>query len=238
VCAASTAAVLVMAPVAGATPSTQVWIPSTDTQPARTLHLGVDNYTTLFKKSEDGGWSAPTDFGATVGLADTPHLGFEAGVDIREQSDFPLSFNVKLQVKEDSLFQYFPAIAVGGYEFGSESDVTNYNIVYGLIAKTAPVVGRVTIGYYVGNDKLLTNAAGESENTGPMASWDRTLAEIDDRLWVCVDYMGGANAFGALSFGVAWRFSPHIGALIGYDVYNDNEVAGENTATVQFDIDF
>ncbi len=223
---------------ASATPSTQVWIPSTDTQPAGTVHLGVDNYTTLFTKSEDGGWASPTVFGVTAGVADTPQVGFEVGLDVREQSDFPLYLNAKIQVKEESLMRYFPAVAFGVYDWGTESDQTDFNIIYGLVGKTLPVVGRLSVGYYAGNDKLLRDANGKADNTGVLLSWDRTLAEIDDRLWAAVDYMGGNNAYGALSFGVAWRFSPNIGALVGYDIYNDEETGGKNTFTVQFDLDF
>jgi hypothetical protein len=50
--------------------------------------------------------------------------------------------------------------------------------------------------------------------------------------------MGAENSYGALSFGMSWRFAPNISALLGYDIYNDKEVAGENTITVQFDMDF
>ncbi|MBF0169883.1 MAG: hypothetical protein HQK87_02135 [Nitrospinae bacterium] len=231
-------ATVAAAGAASATPSTQIWIPSTDTQPAGTVHLGVDNYTTLMKKTEDGGWSSPTVYGVTAGVADTPQVGFEAGIDVREHSDFPLSLNAKIQVKEESLMRYFPAVAFGGYDWGTENEKTNFNILYGLIAKTLPVVGRASIGYYTGNDELLKDADGKADNSGVLLSWDRTLAEVDDRLWAAVDYMGGKNAYGALSFGVAWRFSPNIGALVGYDLYNDEKVGGKNTFTVQFDMDF
>ena len=227
-----------LAGAAWATPSTQVWIPSTDTQPFGTVHLGVDNYTTVFKKREDGAWASPTIMGLTVGLADTSNIGAEFGVDLKEPADEPWYFNAKIQIKEDSVFEYFPAIAIGGYDFGTKDKMTNYNIGYLLVAKTIPILGRLSAGYYVGNEDLLKDANGSSENDGFLASFDRTLAEIDDRLWIAVDYMSGNNVYGALSFGLSWRFSPNISALVGYDIYNDTKVAGENTITIQFDIDF
>ena len=211
---------------AEATPSTQVRIPSTDTQTFGTLHLGVDNYTTMFKKKKDGGADLPTIMGLTLGVADTGYVGAEIGLDLREPTDDPLSFNGKFQIKEDSLFEYFPAIALGGYDFGTKEGPTDYNIGYVLMAKTLPIVGRVSGGYYVGNAALLKNASGNDENNGFLFSFDRTLAEIDDRLWVCVDYMGGENVYGALSFGLSWRFSPNISALIGYAAYNNTDVVG------------
>lgn len=231
-------AVAFTAAPAGATPSTQIWIPSTDTQPFGTFHLGVDNYTTVFTKIEDGGHDQPTTMGLTVGALDTPYLGLEIGADLREPTDDPWYFNAKAQVKEDSVAAYFPAIAIGAYDFGTKDKETNYNILYSLVGKTFPVLGRLSVGYYYGNADLLKDASGEDDNHGILASFDRTLAEIDDRLWVAVDYMGGNNVYGALSFGLSWRFSPNISALLGYDVYNDNDVAGENTVTIQFDIDF
>ncbi len=218
---------------AWATPSTQIWIPSTDTQPAGTVHVGVDNYNTVFKKGSDGGHGAPTVYGLTFGAVDSPFVGVEFGADLKEYSDDPIYLNVKVQIKEDSVHEFFPAIAIGGYDFGSKSDETDFNIIYGLVSKNFPVVGRFSLGYYIGNDALL-----QDDNSGALFSWDRTLAEIDDRLWVAVDYMGGSNSYGALSFGLAWRFSPHISALAGYDAYTDNAQAGEDTFTVQFDIDF
>lgn len=230
--------VLSLSDFAGATPSSQIWIPSTDTQAARTIHLGVDNYNTVFKKTEDGGFSAPTVYGVTAGAVDTAYIGLEVGLDLKEQSDYPIYLNVKLQIKEDSVARFFPAIALGVYDMGTQSDVTDANIAYALFAKTFPVIGRLSAGYYVGDKDLLVDASGQSDNDGVMLSFDRTLAEIDDRLWLAVDYMGAKNSYGALSFGLSWRFAPQISALVGYNIYNDRDVGGENTVTVQFDVDF
>lgn len=224
--------------LANATPSTQIWIPSTDVQPVGTVHLGVDNYTTVFKKQADGGHHAPVNMGLTVGALETAFMNLEAGVDLREAMDDPLFFNAKLGIKEDSLSKFFPAIAIGGFEFGTKSESTDYNIVYAELAKTIGSIGRFSAGYYVGNDKLLKDVNGNKENDGVLLSFDRTMAELSEKLWFAVDYMGGQNSYGALSFGLAWRFAPSIGAILGYDIYNDTRIAGENTVTIQFDMDF
>jgi len=55
---------------------------------------------------------------------------------------------------------------------------------------------------------------------------------------VAVDYQGGKNAFGATSFGVSWAFAKNVSVIFGYDVYNNKSRAGQNTATVQLDINF
>lgn len=222
---------------AEATPSTQIWIPSTDTQAFGTVHLGVDNYTTIFKKAEDGGGDFPTTMGLTFGVGETESLGLEIGFDLKEPSDDPIFLNAKIQLIEDSLFSFFPAIAIGGYDFGTNSEETDFNITYILMAKTFSALGRLSIGYYYGNESLLLDAEGEKDNSGVLASFDRTLAEIDDRLWIAIDYMGGNNSYGALSFGFAWRFAENMSAILGYDIFNETKTGGENTVTVQFDID-
>ena len=58
-----------VAGVANATPSTTYWTPMTmDIQPCRVLHIGVDDYFTVFKKASAGGGSFPTDAGLTIGV--------------------------------------------------------------------------------------------------------------------------------------------------------------------------
>ena len=224
--------------LANATPSTQIWIPSTDIQPVGTVHLGVDNYTTVFKKQSDGGHHAPVNMGVTVGVLETAFMNVELGADLREAMDDPMFFNAKLGIKEDSLSKFFPAIAIGGFDFGTKSESTDYNILYAELAKTIGSIGRFSAGYYVGNDKLLKDVNGNKENDGVLLSFDRTMAELSEKLWFAVDYMGGQNSYGALSFGISWKFAPNISAIIGYDVFNDTRVAGENTVTIQFDMDF
>jgi hypothetical protein len=223
-----------------ATPSSQVWIPSADIQPFATVHLGVDNYTTFFKNKKDGGHMTPVDVGITLGALETNFVDAEIGVDIKESTDDPFYFNAKLGTKEDSLGKYFPAFIIGGYNFGTKAETTNLNILYMEIAKTLGSFGRLTAGYYVGNDKLLINTKGQKENDGVLLSYDRTMAEISPKLWLVMDYMGGYNVLGAASFGLSWRFSPQVSALLGYHIFNEPKLpgTGENMVTIQFDLDF
>ncbi len=236
---------LVVTGNAFATPSTQIWIPSTDVQEFGTFHLGIDNYTTIFREEEDGAYDFATDFGLTAGALPFEKVNLEVGVDLIEPSDDPLYFNAKLATPEDALFQYSPAIAVGGYFFGTETDETDedkdgptdYNIVYGLVARTIPYLGRLSVGYYVGNDDVLVDSEGKKDNDGILLSWDRTITEISDKLWVAVDYQGGDNIFGALGTGVAWSFSDNVSVILGYVFFNENDW-GKDTVTVQTDINF
>ena len=164
---------------------------------------------------------------------------------------YPAYGNFKIGMPEDNTF--LPAVAVGMYNIGTKKgEVTNgvytktgtdANIWYGLVAKTLPVVGRFSVGYYGLNKKSSVATVYDSngvkgDDSGLLASWDRTLSEISDKLWVGVDYQGGKNAFGATSFGVSWAFAKNVSVIFGYDVYNNKARAGQNTATIQLDINF
>lgn len=224
--------------IAHATPSTQIWIPSSDIQAFKKMHLGLDTY--IKTESQDGVTEATvTNLGLTVGVLPFEKVQAEVGVDYRDANGnhkYPLLFNAKLGTPEGALFEGSPAIAVGGYDFGTESDITDYNIIYGVVAKTFGKAGRISAGYYTGNEDLLLDIDGSKDNSGLLLSWDRTISEISDKLWAAVDYQGGKNGYGALSFGAAWKFAPNVGVIFGYDIYNESTY--KPTATIQLDIDF
>lgn len=228
--------------VAMATPSTQIWIPSTDVQAFKTLHLGLDNYLRTSSGDSD---TRPNvyDLGLTAGVLPFEKVQAEIGIDylvngVSGYDSNPVYFNAKLATPEGALFTASPALAVGGYNIGTNSDDdsafrTDMNLVYGLVAKTLPVVGRLSAGYYTGNDDVLGD-----DNDGVLLSWDRTITEISDKLWLAADYQGGDNSMGAFSFGAAWAFSKNVSVILGYDIYNEKALAGENTFTTQVDINF
>lgn len=232
------ATIAFMADIAHATPSTQIWIPSTDMQPFKKFHFGLDTY--IKTKSQDGTTEPTvTNVGFTVGVLPFEKVQMEVGIDYRDiggEHTYPLYFNAKLCTPEDVLFKGSPAIAVGGYDFGTKNNVTNYNILYGLVAKTVGKFGRLSAGYYIGNDKLLLDINGNKDNHGILLSWDRTMSEISDKLWAAIDYQGGKSSYGALSFGFSWKFAPNVGVIFGYDIYNESRY--KPTATIQLDIDF
>jgi len=224
--------------IANATPSTQIWIPSTDVQPFKKMHLGIDTY---IKTQSRDGTTEPTvtNIGLTMGVLPSEKIQMEVGIDYRDTGGdhtYPLYFNAKIGMPEDALFIGSPGIAVGGYDFGTKNNVTNYNIVYGLVAKTFGNFGRLSAGYYSGNDELLLDINGNKDNHGVLFSWDRTITEVSDKLWTAIDYQGGKNSYGGLSFGVAWKFAPNLSVIFGYDIYNESSY--KPTATIQLDIDF
>lgn len=207
-----------------ATPSTQIWNPSTDLQAPWTLHLGIDNYFTLSKN----GYGLPTDLGLTFGI---PFL--EVGVDMFQPSDDPFYFNAKAGLSEDLVFTGFPALAAGVFSVGMRKNVNDYNIVYGLLAKTVGPLGRFSAGYFSGNSALLLDPEGNADNKGVILCWDRVMGELSDKLWLCVDYAGTKSFYGSLSFGFSWAFAPHAALIVGYDIYNNK---AKDTLTTQLDI--
>jgi hypothetical protein len=218
-----------------ATPSTIIWIPSVDFQGYKSFHLGIDNYAYDFNSGKSlSGTAFPTDLGLTVGiLPDTIFLA-EIGFDYMTPQLSPFLFNAKVGLPEGALSAWSPAIAVGGFGFGLQKNVTDYNIFYGMVGKTLPVIGRIEVGYYSGNQNLLTDlSTGKVDNSGILLSWDRAIQEISDNLWLAVDYQGGNNSFGALSYGLAWSFSKNVSVIFARDVFNADI---PSTFTMQLDI--
>ena len=262
----SLAITLVMAStgVAMATPSTQIWIPSTDIQAFKTFHLGIDNY---FRASGVPKATTATrdanvlDIGPTVGILPFEKIQAEVGFDYLAIANNPndnhaFSGNFKIGTPEDSLFKYSPALAVGMYNIGpghtgstagapnSSLITSGQNIVYALLARTLPAIGtvpslgRLSAGYYHGSSSTLVDTNGKSANDGVLLSWDRTMSEISDKLWMAVDYMGGNNVDGALNVGFSWNFAKNVSVIFAYDIYKEKALAGNNTFTTQLDINF
>ncbi|HEX9023630.1 MAG TPA: hypothetical protein VF799_07310 [Geobacteraceae bacterium] len=244
-----------------ATPSTQIWIPSTDIQPFKDLHLNIDSY---FRASSVSKAASPTgrdtnvwDIGPTIGILPFEKIQAEVGFDYMVNSSnpndsHPFSGNFKIGTPEDALFKFSPAFAVGMWNIGPSNYEgpsggvpgraafisSGQNIAYALAARTLPVVGRLSVGGYHGSQRALVDPNGHSANEGVLASWDRTMTELTDKLWVGVDYMSGNNVNGAVSFGASWAFSKNVSVIFGYDIWKEKALAGNNTFTVQVDINY
>ena len=130
-----------------ATPSTIIWIPSVDFQGYKSFHLGIDNYSFDFKNGA-GGTAFPTDLGLTVGVLPDTIVLAEIGFDYFTPQWSPFTLNAKVGIPEGVLGDWSPAIAVGGFAFGFQKNVTDANIVYGMVGKTFPVIGRLEAGYF------------------------------------------------------------------------------------------
>jgi hypothetical protein len=219
------------------TPSTIIWIPSVDFQGYKSFHLGIDNYAYDFNSGKAfSGTAFPTDFGLTVGVLPDSIVQAEIGFDYMTPQWSPFLLNAKIGLPEGALGEGLPAIAVGGFGFGFQKSYTDnngvhgtdYNIVYGMVGKSIPVLGRIEAGLFTGNQNLLG-----PDNKGFLLSWDRMIPEISENLWLAIDYQSGKSSLGAFSYGFAWSFSKNVSVIFARDVFNANV---PSTFTMQLDI--
>ena len=246
-----------------ATPSTQIWIPSPDVKDFNTYHIDIDNYTRFSNKNHNGMNPNYYNIGLSAGVLPLENIKLEVGIDYlttgfqqdTPADNHPFYGNVKLGTPEDAFgIKGLPAFAIGAYNLGTfdKPEVglsTRQNIVYGLVGKTFPVIGRLSAGGYYGSARALATPGNPSDtgnNSGVMASWDRTMTEISDKLWFAVDYMSGNNANGEISVGASWAFSKQVSLIVGAVFFNpfykaspgDNGInpGGRPALTTQLDI--
>jgi hypothetical protein len=227
-----------------ATATTHIWAPSTDTQDYGTGHVTADVYIPVGNNADGSRPDAITNTGLTLGMLPFNKLRAEAGADYKtgygSLDSYPVYFNGKIAIPEDSYGPYFPAIAAGLYDFGTKHGKTDFNLVYGKTAKTLKAadinLGRFSIGYFWGNGDLLLDEDGNRDNHGILAAWERTMTEVSDRLWVCVEYQGTRSGYGSLNLGGSWTFSKNASVLLGYEFYNNRNLA--DTVTIQLDINY
>lgn len=245
---------------ASATPTTLVWSPSTDIQPYKKIHLNIDNYTPVRGRDHnDIRLYVQQIYGPTFSLlSDKPEENLlgklwsplgkimaESGFDYKKGfgsalDKWPFYFHFKFAVPEGAYFKDMPAFAVGCYDMGYKHYYTNYNVWYWRGAKSINIgklnLGRFSAGYFNGNGRILRDQDGLRDNAGAMFAWERTMTEISDKLWLCVDYQGTRSGYGALNYGFAWKFTNNVSTIIGYEIYNNPNY--RNTITFQLDIDF
>lgn len=245
---------------ASATPTTYIWSPSADIQPYGKVHLNVDNYTPVESRDKNGNkLFVQQVYGPTFSLlSDRPEKNLlgkllpplgkvmaEAGFDYKKGfgttlDKWPIYGHFKLAVPEDAYFKNMPASAFGIYDMGYKRNFTNYNLLYYRLAKTVSWnkvnLGRFSAGYFHGNGRLLRDEDGLRDNAGLLLAWDRVISEISDKLWLCVDYQGSHSSYGAMNYGLAWKFNNNVSMIIGYEVYNNKGL--KDTVTFQLDMDF
>ncbi len=117
-------ALLLLAQMAFATPSTTFWTPETlDIQPFGVVHLGIDNY--FRTKFNPGDGQFPTDLTLpTIGVLPFQKVQMEIGVDYFATLAHPWLFNGKFGTPEGSFFKWQPAVEFGAYNVGQDFDDT------------------------------------------------------------------------------------------------------------------
>lgn len=241
-----------------ATPSTTYWTPDTmDVQPYKKWHVTYDSYFTVGRRGSEKG-DLTTDVGLTVGVLSFEKLNMELGFDINEPLDEPLTFNGKLGIPECALFKDSPGINFGIFNVGTKKGVNDQNIFDFIVGKTLlckPIgkpcpmptdgtkgevplwnLGRVHLGYYVGNGNTLRSAGADKENQGFMIAYDKFIYK--DKVMLAMDYASGKNAIGGGGFGLYYFFTKDIDLLAGPVWFNDQTLNGNMKWTMQLDINF
>lgn len=226
------------------TASTHIWAPSTDVQEFKTGHVTADLYVPVERNRDGSRARTITDEGLEFGLSPFKKLKAEAGFDFKggygDLDSWPMFFNGKLAIPEDSHGPYFPAVAVGIYDIGTKNNKTNYNLVYVKAAKTIEIkdfsMGKFSMGYFWGNDTLLLDKDGNKDADDIFWAWERTMTEITDKLWVCAEYQGTESVYGAFNLGFSWQLTKDLSAIAGHQFYNNKNYA--DTFTIQLDYNF
>ncbi len=208
-------AAVIVATVAGATPSTIITIPSTDTIAKNTFHI---DYDTLFTVGQGKSNTTAMDFGLGYGITDR----WEIGLDYLTNTSNPVIGHTKYRVYDKGGF----AVALGAWLLG-DSGTTGGNQFYGL-ASYKTQVGRFAVGGAFGD-----RATFGRDHNQLWLSWDKQLAK---KWWAGVDYVSGDSFLGATNFGVSYAFADNVSMILGYDLYNSS--AFKDTATVQMDVSF
>lgn len=228
-----------------ATPSTTYWSPCViDIQGFKVGHVTYDNYTTLTKKgTARGGQQFPNDLGLTVGVLPFQKIQMEVGVDWLEPTDYPLFFNAKVGAPEGAFFAGSPALQVGIFNVGTKKNVTDQNILDIITGRSLPYsLGRLHVGAYTGNSKVLKSSKGETESSGFMVGYDYGFWKSPDgeynRIVLAGDYASGDNAIGGGGVGVYYYFNKNTDILSGPVWFNDKGINGEWKWTTQLDINF
>lgn len=180
-----------------------------------------------------------TGIGLINGFLPFKKFNLEAGFDYKSSGgtadDNPLCFNVKAGFPAGALGENSPAIVGGVFDIGTNGGKSDYNVLYVLGGKEVKFgsldLGKFSAGWFSGNGDLLLDAAGEKDNSGLLAAWDRVLPEISEKLWASVDYLGTESAYGSLNLGLGWKFNSKVFVIAGYNIYTDKNLV--NTFNVQ-----
>ena len=154
------------------------------------VHVTSDMYLPVDYDAAGNRIGAVTNLGLTVGVLPFKTLNMEVGLDHKSglglPDDHPLDGNLKIGVPEGAFSRVSPAVAVGVFDVGTQSDLTDFNVFYAKLAKSLTVddvtLGRVSVGCFAGNEKLLVGRDDVADGKGLLLAWERTLRELSEKL--------------------------------------------------------
>ncbi len=238
--AAALASLLAAAGAARATPSTTYWTPATTyVQPYLVPHVTYDTY---FGEPV----AFPITTGLTMGFLPFEKLQGEVGFDLNYPGYTRNGFllNAKLGVPEGAFGAWSPGISAGVFGVGFKKDVNDFNIFHAMIGKTFGSLGNLTVGGYLGNDKLLVDENRSKSAAGFMAGYMSPDIAVGlpglAKLNIAGDIQTGKNALAAWGFGVYFYFTPAIDLLVGPVFFLNDKVQPGGASwlwTVQLDVD-
>ena len=232
----------IVIPVAvGATPSSTFWAPSVATCQAKFVpHITYDTY---YRRAA----AYPIDTGVTMGVLPWDNVQAEVGYDLLFPGQHPTQFylNGKVCLPENSIRKGVPGLSFGAYDVGFTTDVTNFDVWYGMAQKTLPFGGYISGGFYFGtNDVLFTNSDGKVARTGALAAWTSPDIKIGrkglSKITVISDVQTGKNILGAGGVGVDLYFTDYIGLIVGPVFFFDKQLQPGRSGvlwTTQLDLD-
>jgi len=235
-------AMLAMASVASATPSTTFWTPSTPyTQPYLVPHLTYDTYF-----GERGVY--PIDLGLTMGILPFDAVNAEVGFDLLYPNDTKtaLALNGKVSLVEGKLASWQPGISAGVSNIGFKKNLTDLYLLHAHVGKTFPVIGEIGGGVYTGlNDKILVDKNQNKENSGFFLHWMGPEIPVGvtglKKIIPAADFQSGNNMLGAVGGGLYFYFTDAIDLLVGPVFFLEPEVQpgkADWLFTAQIDVDF
>lgn len=234
---------IVCAGTAAATPSRILAMPNTDVLDYGAARFDMETYSTLMKKGADGGWSM-INYGFTYGLIPytvSKSFGIEVGLDYRDlngsvptAADTPLFFNAKFALREGAIFSdYFPAIALGFYDFGGKGGATAANIMYLSVSKYFLSSWRAGFGFYSGDGSVLVDETGLASGSGPMVSIEY---QLNKKWWLAADGLIGKSRYASMNLGAGYLLQSGVKLAVAYDMYANSNV--KPTFSVQLSIDY
>jgi len=197
--------------------SRSVFVPSSEFQDQGRMNLEMTGYLSPFSREDRSPIPPGFSVSNTVGLVALEDVRFEAGLDWDEfyqsGSDKVLRAHLKTGLLEN---QTWPSLAMGVMMFGFRPGESDYNIIYVLAGKSFSQLGSFSVGAYVGSVNQLKDENGVPANKGLLLSWRRAMTEVNPKLEILADWVGGISQLGALSGALRWKVAEEARFMAGY----------------------